>query len=79
MSKQKFVLNREGVRELMQSDAMVNVLQSYANTAMASLGDGYESSTYVGRNRANVRIEAVTSAAKKENSDNNTLLKAVGV
>ncbi len=79
MSKQKFVLNRAGVRELMQSDAMVNVLQSYANTAMASLGDGYESSTYVGRNRANVRIEAVTSAAKKENSDNNTLLKAVGV
>jgi len=79
MSKQKFVLNRAGVRELMQSDAMVNVLQSYASTAMASLGDGYESSTYVGRNRANVRIEAVTSAAKKENSDNNTLLKAVGV
>lgn len=79
MSKQKFVLNRAGVRELMQSDAMVNVLQSYANAAMASLGDGYESSTYVGRNRANVRIEAVTSAAKKENSDNNTLLKAVGV
>jgi len=79
MSKQKFVLNRAGVRELMQSDAMVNVLQSYASTAMASLGDGYETSTYVGRNRANVRIEAVTSAAKKENSDNNTLLKAVGV
>ena len=79
MSKQKSVVTREGARELMQSDAMVNVLQSYANTAMASLGDGYESSTYVGRNRANVRIEAVTSAAKKENSDNNTLLKAVGV
>ena len=78
-SKTEFVLNREGVRELLQSDAMLSVLNSYAQNAMAQLGDGYEVSSHVGKNRASVRIEAVTSAAKKDNSENNTLLKAVGV
>lgn len=79
MSKSKFVLNRSGVRELMQSDEMINVLSSYGNAAMSALGDGYEMTTYVGKNRANVRIEAVTNEARRDNSEHNTLLKAVGI
>lgn len=80
MSKDfSFKLNRAGVRELLQSDEMVGVLQSYAQSASASLGAGYEITTMVGKNRANARITAVTSEARKDNSKNNTLLKAVGV
>lgn len=79
MADMKFVLNRDGVRELMQSDDMVNVLNAYAQRAMGSLGDGYEVTTYVGKTRANARITAVTNEAKRENSEHNTLLKAVGV
>lgn len=74
-----FKLNRAGVRELMQSDQMVGVLESYAQKAAGSLGSGYEVTTMVGKNRANARIAAATSAARRDNLDNNTLLKAVGV
>lgn len=62
----------------MQSGEMVNVLNSYAQEAAGRLGAGYEVSTYVGKTRANARITAVSREAKKDNLENNTLLKAVG-
>ena len=77
MAKVKFELNREGVRELMKSDEMVSVLESYANKAVAQLGDGYSSNTHVGRNRANAEVTADTFQARRENAQFNTILKAV--
>jgi hypothetical protein len=44
----------------------------------ASLGEGYEVSEYVGTNRVNVSVHAVSDRAKKDNLDNNSMLKAVG-
>ena len=78
MSNFKFKLNRSGVRELMRSPEMMAVCSQYAQTAMQSLGDGYEVSTYTGKNRVNAQIAAKTYEAKKENAENNTILKAVG-
>jgi hypothetical protein len=78
MAKVKFELNRNGVRELLRSPEMMAVCQGYANRALGSLGDGYEVSTMTGRNRVNAEVRAETFAARKENLENNTILKALG-
>ncbi len=77
MANVKFELNRQGVRELMQSDEMMAVVSRLANESLATLGDGYEVTTLVGKTRVNAEIAAVTYAARKENSENNTILKSL--
>ncbi len=76
MSK-TFKLNRAGVRQLMQSTEMQAVLKEKASQIQARCGDGYESDVMVGKNRANAMVRAATSKAKRDNMDNNTILKAV--
>lgn len=77
MNKVTVVLNSEGVRQLLRSDEMQNLLREKAENALASLGEGYETTAYVGKNRANASIKAVTYKAKKDNLQNNTILKAL--
>lgn len=77
MSTNKFVLNRAGVRELMQSQEMQDVCKEYADRALNSLGEGYIVTTYVGKTRANASVYAESAAAKRENNKYNTILKAV--
>jgi len=77
MSKFIFKLNRKGVAELMKSQAMQDILKEHATTIKNRAGDGYEQDIYVGKNRANAMVKADTFKAKKDNSKNNTLLKAV--
>lgn len=78
MADFKFELNRDGVKELMQSGEMVAICKEYADGALGTLGDGYEVSTYVGKTRCNASVMATTFAARKENSETNSILKAVG-
>lgn len=78
MSKVKFELNREGVRELLRSSEAMNVCRGYADQIRSRAGDGYEVTTFTGRNRANASVHAETYEARKDNYDNNTLLKAMG-
>lgn len=73
----KFELNREGVKELMQSKEMMEACKKYADAAMASLGSGYEVSEMVGKTRVNVQIEATSFQARQENLKNNTILKSL--
>ena len=77
MSDFVFKLNRKGVAELMKSQEMQGVLKEHATTIKDRVGDGYEQDIYVGNNRANAMVKAETFKAKKDNSKNNTLLKAV--
>lgn len=77
MSKFEFKLNRAGVRELLQSDGVMAMLSSEANSRAASLGDGYSVNTYVGRNRCNAEICADTPEAQRDNLENNTLLRTI--
>lgn len=77
MSKMKFKLNRKGVSELMKSEDMQAILKEKADETLNRLGDGYESNLYVGKNRANVMVYAETYKAKKDNLENNSILKAV--
>lgn len=73
----KFKLNRKGVRSLLRSPDMVRVLEDKAKTVKNKCGDGYGVSVYTGRNRVNVSVQVQTPKAAKDNSKNNTLLKAV--
>ena len=73
----KFELNRKGVAELMKSDGMQAVLNDHASAIRNRCGGGYEQDIFVGKNRANAMVRAETLKAKKDNSNNNTLLKAV--
>ena len=78
MSKVKFELNRAGVRELMQSPEAAAVCKSYADRICSMAGDGFEVTTHVGKTRANASVYAETQEARKDNYENNTLLKALG-
>ncbi len=77
MSKLRFALNRQGVRELMRSEEMKAILSDEAKRVRETCGDGFEQDLYVGRNRANAMVKAVSRSAKKRNLNENTLLKAV--
>ena len=77
MTKKGFELNYSGVAELMKSDAMQSILTKHASNVRNRCGDGYEQDIHVGKNRANAMVSAATKKAKKDNLENNTLLKAV--
>ncbi len=76
----KIKLNSPGVRELLQSDAVASICEGAATDVLARLpdADGYRVSTYRGKTRVNVSIAAVTPETRKDNLQNNTLLKALG-
>lgn len=77
MSKMQFKLNRAGVSDMLKSDGMQKVLEEKASAIKNRCGDGYEQDIYIGRNRANAMVRAETYQAKKDNTKNNTILKAV--
>lgn len=77
MANVRVELNNEGVRELLRSAEMKSICESHANNALARLGDGYEVSSMVGKNRVNAEIKAVSYKAKKDNMNNNSILKAL--
>lgn len=77
MSKVRIELNRAGVRNLLRSSEIQTMLAEEANSRAAGLGPGYDVSVCVGRNRANARIAAETEEARRENLEDNTLLRAI--
>lgn len=77
MSKNTFKLNKAGVRELLKSKEMQKVLKEKADGIKARCGDGYEQDMMVGKNRAKAMVWADTPKAISDNSENNTILKAV--
>lgn len=73
-------LNRAGIGALLRSDAVAAICKDVATDVLAKLPDasGYEVSPYRGKTRVNVSIAAVTPETRKDNLENNTLLKALG-
>lgn len=77
MAKVKIELNREGVREMLRSQEMKAICEEHANNALGRLGPGYTVTTMTGKNRVNASVYAESYAAKRENMENNTILKAL--
>lgn len=77
--KYTFRLNLPGLNQLMKSAPMQSALNSAANSISAMAGDGFETeSAHPISFIAIASVGAATYEARKNNSDNNTLLKAVG-
>lgn len=79
MAKVKFKLDLAGLNQLMKSGEMQAVLNSAANQIAAAAGDGFEVErahpiSFVGI----AAVHAETTEARRDNSENNTLLKAAG-
>lgn len=78
MSKNfKFELNRNGVKELLKSQEMKSICAEKAAQIVSRCGAGYGSDTYTGATRVNAMVYASTSKAKRDNAENNTILKAM--
>lgn len=80
MGKMRFELDRAGVRALLQSKAMGDVLTEYAAEVAGRAGDGFAvSNPYKGQKRLNVEVAAITEEAEQACLEDNVLLKALGV
>lgn len=75
--KYKFKLNGAGVRELLQSGEMRNILSAEASRKAQRAGSGYSSEVRVGQKRAYANIFPSTKEAAHDNYENNTLEKVI--
>ena len=77
--KIRFKLNLAGLNALMKSGEMQAVLNSAAGQIAGAAGDGYEvESAHPISFVAIASVRAETYESRKDNSSNNTLLKAAG-
>lgn len=77
MVKLKVELNKGAVGELLRSEEMRGVLEEEAQRIVNRCGPGYESSVRRRKTRQTAAVFARTRNARKDNMDNNTLLKAM--
>lgn len=70
-------LNSDGVRELLKSSEVQSECMKHANRALASLSEGYEVAEKNYPERSGAIVKATTYDAGKDNSENNSLAKAV--
>ena len=78
MSKVKIELNRSGIRQLLKSEEMGQMLKQQAEQVRARCGSGYSTDLYQASSRVIAGLFAETAEAAKQNSRENTLLKALG-
>lgn len=77
MSNYKFELNREGVKQLMQSAEMKAVLDETAHHIAERAEGDYKVDTRIGRTRANAQVSCASVATYYDNLKHNNLLKAM--
>jgi len=70
----KFDLNYQGVRSLLHSSEMREVLLGYGKAIANRAGDGYEAKNMPTRV---IAVSTTTDKSRKDNLKNNTLLKAM--
>lgn len=80
MNKVEIVLNSDGVNELLRRADTVEMINAFGQEMVEKLGDGYINRTGFGSKdgRAHAWVMAVSDKAKKENLEDNTILKAMG-
>lgn len=78
MDKVKIELNSSGIRQLLKSEEMGQMLKQQAEQVRARCGSGYSTDLYQASSRVIAGVFAETAEAAKQNSRENTLLKAIG-
>mgnify|MGYP004698871909 FL=1 len=77
MSNYQFELNRDGVKQIMQSAEMKAVLDETAQHIASGAEGEYKVDTITGRTRANAEVSCASAQTYYDNLKNNTLLKAM--
>ena len=77
MSKVKVVLNSAGVRNLLHSEGIKSDLVRQASAAQSRAGEHYGYFPFEMETRSVVRLSPIDKEGAIDNSENNTLLKAV--
>ena len=79
MNDVRIEINDAELRKILKSDAMKAMLVKQANRVVGRAGTGYDADPpHESEYRAIVNVFPATSAAKRDNLKNNTLLKAMG-
>lgn len=78
MSNLKIELNHAGIREMLRSEEAREICEAEARKAQGKLGEDYYASSFVGKERCNASVLALSKKAKVDNMKNNTILKALG-
>ena len=78
MAKVKIELNSSGIRQLLKSEETGQMLKQQAEQVRARCGSGYSTDLYQASSRVIAGVFAETAEAAKQNSRENTLLKALG-
>lgn len=78
MAKVKIELNSSGIRQLLKSEEMGQMLKQQAEQVRARCGSGYSTDLYQASSRVIAGLFVETAEAAKQNSRENTLLKALG-
>ena len=78
MDKVKIEPNSSGIRQLLKSEEMGQMLKQQAEQVRARCGSGYSTDLYQASSRVIAGVFAETAEAAKQNSRENTLLKALG-
>lgn len=73
----KLVLNKKQFVELMKSGPMKRDLLRRAQRVKESAGDGFAESVYDGKNRARASVITATFAARRKQSKDNVLQRAL--
>lgn len=77
MSKVEIVLESSNINAFLRSEAMKSMLEERAAQVAAAAGEGYTYRTHDSGQRIIATIYAETDEARKDNLENNTLLKAL--
>ena len=77
MKVESIELDHEGIRELLRSEEAMQICKEFTDKAAETLGEGYKSEGFIGPNKANAEIQAVTWEAVNGNKKDNRMLKAV--
>ena len=78
MADVKIVLNDSGVKELLKSSTVADMCMKIASKASSGCGEGYEAQSRNYPERNGAAVIAVTYQAKRDNAENNTILKCLG-
>lgn len=78
MDKVKIELNSSGIRQLLKSEEMGQMLKQQAEQVRARCRSGYSTDLYQASSRVIAGVFAETAEAAKQNSRENMLLKALG-
>lgn len=78
MADVRIVLNGSGVKELLKSSSVADMCMEIASKAVNSCGEGYEAQSRNYPERTGAAVVAVTYQAKRDNAENNTILKSLG-